>query len=100
GRAPLVRPGTTPDRVWLVVAAVLLLVAVTEALIWPRGARAARVGLTIYGAVLNTGLGMAAIYLAARLVERPLGVFERAGPRVALAACLAQVGAQLQIDLM
>lgn len=96
----LVQPGKTPDRVWLAIAGVLLLVAITETLIWAAGARPARVGLTIYGAIVNTGLGLAAIYLAGRLLERPLGAFERAGARVALAACLAQVGTQLQITLI
>src|SRR5690606_24117505 len=53
-----------------------------------------------YGAVVNTGLGLASIYLAARLLDRRLGDFERAGARVAFAACLAQVAAQLQIHLV
>ncbi|MFG0284383.1 MAG: hypothetical protein ACF8R7_08170 [Phycisphaerales bacterium JB039] len=97
---PLVQAGKTPDRVWLAIAGVLLLVAITETLIWAPGARPARVGLTIYGAIVNTGLGLAAIYLAGRLLERPLGAFERAGARVALAACLAQVGTQLQLTLI
>lgn len=96
----MVRAGGVSDRVWLIAAGVALLLAITEALIWQEQGRWAHVGLTIYGALLNTGLGLAAIYMVARLLERPLGAFERAGARVALAACLWQVAAQLQIPLV
>jgi len=97
---PMVKEGGVADRVWLIAAGVALLVAITEALIWKEQGRWAHVGLTVYGAVVNTGLGLAAIYLAARLLDRRLGDFERAGARVAFAACLAQAAAQLQIRLV
>src|SRR5690606_39528540 len=84
----------------LVGAGIALLVAITMALIWREQAKPAHVGLTIYGAAVNTGLGLASIYLAARLLDRRLGDFERALAPVAFAACLAQVARQLPIDLI
>lgn len=96
----MVRGAPVADRAWLIAAGIALLVAITMALIWQEQARPAHVGLTIYGAVVNTGLGLASIYLAARLLDRRLGEFERALAPVAFAACLAQVGRQIPIDLV
>jgi hypothetical protein len=97
---PMVKGGGVADRVLVIAAGVALLVAITEALIWQELGRWPQVGLTIYGALLNTALGLAAIYLAARLLDRRLRDFERAGARVAFAACLSQVAAQLQIHMV
>lgn len=96
----MVREGPVADKVWLVAAGIAVLVAITMALIWQEHAKAAHVGLAIYGAAVNTGLGLASIYLAARLLDRRLGDFERALAPVAFAACLAQVARQIPIPLV
>ena len=82
-----VKPGMGTAKQWAIVGCVLLLGAmIATGINSPRGLGAGhvvfRILLTIYNTLINTGTGVLAVYVSARLLENRLGSPELAGSRM------------------
>jgi hypothetical protein len=82
-----VQPGLGSPRQWMIVGIVLLFCAMIAAAVnspagLPATQAAYRVMLTVYNTLMNTGMGVVALFIAARLLERPFGSVELAAGRM------------------
>src|SRR5262245_17275487 len=84
---PFVKPGLGEARHWAIVGAVLLVAAmIATAVTAVPGTGAGQIGLrillTVYSTLVSAGTGVVAVYIAARLLEQPLGNVELAAARM------------------
>jgi hypothetical protein len=96
----LVQSGFAEARVWAIVGAVLLISAMIAAAVNAPDRHVARVLLTLYNALLHTGTGVVALFIAAVLTERRLGSFELAAARMFTAVAAFSLLFNLHLNLI
>jgi len=99
-KKPFVEPGIGSPYVWAIVAGVLTVAAAVAGGITTPGPRVAAVLLTIYNIAFHTGTGVAAVFVAARVLSRPFGQVELAAARMATAVASFALLANLNIALL
>jgi hypothetical protein len=83
-----VGPGAGQPRHWAIIGCVLLVGALIAAGVTATDHHVARILLTLYGAFVNTGAGLVALYVSARLLERRFGAIESAAARMFAVVCV------------
>lgn len=96
----LVKPGLGDAKMWGILAGVLLISAMVATGMTATNAVAARVALTLYGAVLHTATGVAALWIVAMLTGHRLGDVLLAGARMATAVAAFQLVFHTNVQLV
>lgn len=99
GNPPFVKPGMGEPQVVALVSVGLLLAAVVTSAINAENQWFASAVTTLYMALLHTATGIAAVVIAAKIVEAPLGSVELAAARMFAAVAVFQFFINLHIPI-
>jgi hypothetical protein len=98
-RPEFVKEGFGEPQYWAIAGGVLLLAAMIATGVNAPNRALFRIVLTLYNALVHTGTGMVALYLAARLTEHRFGRVELAAARMFTAVSALMLVMTLQLHL-